>query len=246
MSSHFWRAVQHDPETVAKWADWPVNEVDLIARQNWLVANRAAWTEWLRTDPDFYDVKAAGWWVWGQCQWIGSDFCHRRGNHKLPEVSSNRGIFSERCRDDLLAVMRKLCDRLRRVHICCGDWSRVLTPACTSGIGVTAVFLDPPYSLAERESALYAVDGDIAHDIARWAIEHGDDPLFRIALCGYDGEHSMPDTWTTLRWKAQGGYSRAGNSRGRDNAHRETVCFSPHCLPVLRQQPTLFEGLPDV
>jgi hypothetical protein len=35
--SNFWRAVQADPELVAHYADWPVNEVDLHARHRWLV-----------------------------------------------------------------------------------------------------------------------------------------------------------------------------------------------------------------
>ena len=48
--------------------------------------------------------------------------------------------------------------------------------------------------------------GSVAHDVRKWAIEHGDDPLLRIALCGYDGEHEMPGEWECLEWKAKGGY----------------------------------------
>jgi len=35
--ANFWRAVQSDPDAVAKWCDWPVNEADLHARHLWLV-----------------------------------------------------------------------------------------------------------------------------------------------------------------------------------------------------------------
>ena len=35
--ANFWRAVQADPEAVAKFAAWPVNEADLHARHRWLV-----------------------------------------------------------------------------------------------------------------------------------------------------------------------------------------------------------------
>ena len=35
--ANFWRAVKHDAEAVAGWADWPVNENDLHARHGWLV-----------------------------------------------------------------------------------------------------------------------------------------------------------------------------------------------------------------
>ena len=32
MIANFWRSVEEDPEEVAYWADWPVNEADLHAR----------------------------------------------------------------------------------------------------------------------------------------------------------------------------------------------------------------------
>ena len=95
--------------------------------------------------------------------------------------------------------------------------------------GTTAVFLDPPYDRAQRAS-VYAVETDAAPRARAWAIEHGDNPLLRIALCGYDGEHAMPDGWKPLRWKAAGGYGSQGAGRGRENAAREVVWFSPHCL----------------
>src|SRR5687767_6656435 len=69
MLCNFWRAVQSDPEAVARWADWPVSELDLHARHRWLVEKGRAQVEQLRSDPDYYDAKVAGWWVWGICQW---------------------------------------------------------------------------------------------------------------------------------------------------------------------------------
>jgi hypothetical protein len=72
--SNFWRAVQHDPEAVAEYADHPVNECDLHARHRWLV-DRVEFRERMHSDPDHYDVKIAGWWVWGICQWIGTGWC---------------------------------------------------------------------------------------------------------------------------------------------------------------------------
>jgi hypothetical protein len=62
--SNFWRAVQAAPDEVARWADWPVNEADLHARHRWLV-NQAEFRERMKQDPDFFDAKIAGWWVWG-------------------------------------------------------------------------------------------------------------------------------------------------------------------------------------
>jgi hypothetical protein len=101
------------------------------------------------------------------------------------------------------------------------------------------VFLDPPYSGDERDMHLYAVDdGSIAARVREWAVAHGDDPDLRIALCGYEGEHEMPPTWTKHAWKAHRGYAGEGN----DNVHRERIWFSPHCLPLVDVQPSLFAG----
>jgi hypothetical protein len=128
-------------------------------------------------------------------------------------------------------MMGALSDRLRRVRICCGDWNRVCGPGPTIHNGLTAVFLDPPYDLTERADDCYAVDKPgVSGDVRKWAIESGEDPRMRIALCGYDTEHNMPDTWTAVAWKSHGGYGGQSNGRGRVNAARETVWFSPHCL----------------
>lgn len=73
--SNFWRAVTHDPEAVARFADWPVSEADLHARHRWLV-RQTEFRERMLREPDFYDAKIAGWWVWGISQWIGGGWCH--------------------------------------------------------------------------------------------------------------------------------------------------------------------------
>ena len=79
--ANFWRAVAQDPDAVAHAADWPVSEIDLEARHAWLV-QRAGRLRWQLEDPDFYDAKIAGWWVWGACNWIGSGWCSGKGPHK--------------------------------------------------------------------------------------------------------------------------------------------------------------------
>jgi len=63
--TNFWRALQADPDAVAHYADWPVSELDLHARGDWLFYRQsvAEWIERMRGDPDYYDAKSAGWWV---------------------------------------------------------------------------------------------------------------------------------------------------------------------------------------
>lgn len=265
--SNFWRAIAIDPEAVADHADWPVNEADLHARHLWLV-NQVEFRERMKSDPDYYDAKIAGWWVWGISQWIGSGWvsrpewrgragCERsvRGVHakrpnvkrggvgvhrvsqQIPDISgdsgaSGRGIFSAGIRSDLYGYFDAISSRLRRTRVCCGDWARILGPSPTTKIGLTGVLLDPPYATTREE--VYAQDSFfIAHEVQDWAIRHGDDPLLRIALCGYEGGHPMPDSWSVSSWKANGGYgNQSPVTRGRANAARERIWFSPHCLPV--------------
>jgi hypothetical protein len=274
MVANFWRALQNDPDEVAWYADNPVNEADQHARHLWL-CSQAEFRERMKTEPDFYDSKIAGWWVWGQCIWIGAGWCakqlphlgnagtgvHRKltsprergqrphlgdagtGVHrKLPHLgNAGTGVA---CLEEasyltsgtrgaqLLVYMRELAERLRRVRVCCGNWDRICGPSVTFKHGITGVFLYPPYAdEAERTADLYASDsGDVAHAVKEWAIANGDNPELRIALCGYEGEHAMPETWECLAWKARGGYGSQGNGSGRENAGRERVWFSPHCL----------------
>jgi DNA adenine methylase len=287
MVANFWRALQNDPEAVTRYADEPVNEADQHARHLWLVSQEE-FRERMKVDPEFYDGKIAGWWVWGQCIWIGSGWCsvqlphlgnagtgvHRKLPHlgdagrgvnrqrphlgdagtgvhrKLPHLG-NAGTEESQCVSDLTSgtrlfqYMNQLATRLRKVRVCCGDWERICGPSVTFKHGITGVFLDPPYAdTAGRQDDLYASDSsDVAHDVRRWAIENGDNRELRIALCGYDGEHDMPDNWECIAWKSRGGYGSQGEGTGRENAGRERVWFSPHCL---KPHLGLFHNVPDL
>jgi len=329
--ANFWRAVTAAPGDVAKWADWPINEADLHARHRWLV-DQATFRERMKTEPDYFDAKVAGWWVWGISQWIGSGWCsqpewtgracfgsprgihtateqrrphvsgmgvhrkrpnlggrnnkgvHRvplsqqmpclhgdsgatgRGIHasgltrKLPLVGGTRGTGVCRPGAARLEALEQwfgaLQARLRNVRVCCGDWKRILGPSPTVHIAKTAVFLDPPYDPEQiargrgrdgfaRTDRLYAQhDGTLSADVRRWAVEHGDDPRLRIALCGYEGEHEMPSSWSVVAWTSQGGYSNRG-ANPRRNAGRERIWFSPHCIQASASGP-LFRPIEEI
>lgn len=243
--ANFWRAICADAEAVAEHADWPVNECDLHARHLWLVKEGRQHVERLKSEPDYYDAKIAGWWVWGCCQWIGSGWC-RQVRQKRPHLGgAGRGVHAARG-NDLRAYMHLLMQRFRRVRVCCGDWSRVCGPTPTVRQGLTGVLLDPPYSQAVRDPDLYAQDHDVAADVRAWCVENGHDKRLRIALCGYAGEgHEELEAhgWDVHEWKAKGGYGNQGeDSDGRDNAARERIWFSPHCIPDRSPQRSLFEG----
>lgn len=266
MVANFWRAIQHDPEQVAFYADNPVNENDLHARHIWLVNQRDTFVPRLEADPEFFDAKIAGWWCWGVCCWIGGGFCSGQGpwqvvDGQLVRLGSGRGVYRKRVhlRGKGQGVTRigctrlsggiydwfdALAERLRHVRVCCGDWSRVCGPTPTVTQGVTGVFLDPPYGVQDRSDCYTVDDRVVAHDVQKWAIEWGDDPRMRIALCGYDGEHQMPDTWSCVAWKARGGYGSQSKKHDNPNARRERIWFSPYCLKTEARfgQTPLFVG----
>lgn len=260
MVSNFWRALRNDPDAVADAADWPVNEADLHARHLWLLGQRERITERLMGDPDFYDAKAAGWWCWGICCWMGSGWCCS-GNgpwvsvngelvlgvsgqgvsRQLPILCSPRGVV--RKPSDLggsgvwlRSYLGAFAERLSGVRVCCGDWSRVCCPSATVVHGRTGVFLDPPYAdSANRTSNLYATDCEqVAHAVREWAIEQGTNPMMRVVLAGFEGEHDMPADWRVEAWKTGGSYaSKEGSDTiGSVNKKRERLWFSPHCNRV--------------
>lgn len=239
--ANFWRAVQADPHAVVDWADWPVNEADLHARHRWLVGQRE-FTERMKTDPDFFDAKVAGWWVWGLCSWIGSGWCRVRGDgppsQQLPHLgNAGRGLhrklphLGDAGREEAVRQwLADLSDRLRRVRVACGSWTRVTGESVTVKHGMTGVLLDPPYASEEHAIEYGAGDGDVGFAVREWALANGHNPLLRIALCGYEGEYEMPADWECVAWKAHGGYGSQGDTTGRANARRERVWFSPACL----------------
>ena len=158
-------------------------------------------------------------------QWMG---VHSR---KKPRTHRGTGLHRAGVSED---VFSELQARLRDVRVVCGDWSRVLgrsTLGIDTSHGMTpaGVLLDPPYSHSVRKKRLYRADEEgVAESVREWALEHGEHPDLRIALCGYEGEHEMPSSWRCVAWKSRSGYARSALER---------IWFSPSCIgnePLLR------------
>lgn len=71
------RAMQYAPEQTARHAWWPTFHADLTARHRALVQwGRDGGLAKLQNDPDYYDCRIAGWWIWGVSSWISiTNFC---------------------------------------------------------------------------------------------------------------------------------------------------------------------------
>lgn len=124
--------------------------------------------------------------------------------------------------DTITAYLNQLAERLRYVRVCCGDWKRVVTKGVLNTGSVTGIFLDPPYDTTIRCDHLYTHDeAGVNHDVYEWAIEHQDEPNYRIILCGYEGEYEIPKNWTTIKW--------VSGRANADNRFKERLWISPQC-----------------
>lgn len=122
--------------------------------------------------------------------------------------------------------LHKLADRLERVRIVHGDWSRCLNNHF--GGADTALFLDPPYRSYER---LYGDAPPVADKVEAWA---RDNAHLRIALCGHRGDYDLP-TWDAVEWDR----GRLTYSGGK-TTDKECVWYSPACLPQVPTVKKLF------
>ena len=263
---NLWRAIQADPDGVARWADWPVNECDLAVRHLWLITEGWARIAACDTDAAHYDAQVAGWWLWGACAWIGSGWCSGDGpwsvvdaqwvkaggegvRRKMPQIGgTGRGVNRQIPRvtwsngihsadANVIEWLRAIATRLRRVRVVCGDWSRVTGASVLHLHGTCGVFLDPPYGVDDRDTVYTHDCRDVAGQAAEWARTIGQRSDTRVAFCGYDTEQVFPG-WTPWAWKASGGYGSQSDGQGRANAGRETIWFSPACLAP--REPDLF------
>lgn len=258
-------AVAHHADWPCNEADLHARHLWLVAQRESLTerlmgdaayfdAQVAGWWVW----------GACNWigsgWCSGNGPWVAIDgvIADRR---QLPHLSSAqgvkrqlphlgygpRGIQADRGHGNRRAFIQDwftdLCDRMRDVRVACGDWSRVLGDAVLgAGGGMTGVFLDPPYSSTEHAIQYANGQADVAADVLAWCAANGKRADLRIVLAGYDGGHNDLESmgWRAVAWKARGGYGSQGQGRGRENAARERLWLSPHCMGVA---PDLFSGV---
>jgi DNA adenine methylase len=259
--ANFWRAVKHQPAAVAQWADYPVSHIDLGARHGWLMAQRNRLGEGLH-DPDWPgDPKVAGWWLWGQCCWIGSGWCDWFGGQiphagnagrgvqaigKIPHASNaGRGVQAigqiphagNAGRGDPVTLLTS-CGRTSWtwLHRLAHRLERVRVVH-----GDWSRCLNNHYGGDDTAvfldppyrayEALYGKTGAVADAVETWAREH---QHLRIALCGHRNDYTL-DGWDAVEW-SRGRLTYSGGQ----TTDSECVWYSPACLPPVLAQERLF------
>lgn len=241
---------------VIKWRD--DRTLDLLAGDpTWCDPQMAGWWMWgvcvqigaiggpWTSDPVTGRIIKQGRGVSRDLPHLGNN--GRGVNHagtREPGVLSDDdpGEYHPMTMPELRRWMLHLSARLRHVRVLNGDWSRLVTKGAAWTLpvrqgGVAGVFLDPPYSNADRASGLYVHDdGDVAADCLAWCLALADDPKWRVVLAGYDTEHrALVDAgWTEHEWFSAGfltgGMGNVGD--GTHQQHRERLWASPHCLAL--------------
>lgn len=258
-----WRAIKNDPIGVAEKAFRPTSEVDLHADAAWLAERRTPdLIAWLEGDPEAYDTKAAARWLYvistaiGSRPFLGGPWTVVEGrlsrtgrsehgiSRQIPHIAGTpRGIlraqpedWGETHQQRLNTYMTKLQDRIARVRITVGDWTRPMLPSVlrlTTGPAITGVFLDPPYAIG---GSIYAgsIRSGVETEVLDWCIKA--DPDLRIVLAGYDNDN---DLLLAHGWSKQGSIGGQGSGYNTDPkaGRREQLWLSPNCHIA---QPDLF------
>ncbi len=172
----------------------------------------------------------------GQIPHVGSAGKGVHALGQIPHVSDAGKGVQEPYNTNLYVWFRALAERLRYVRVVCGDWTRVCGGDWQNNMGTVGMFFDPPYGVADRDTAVYHHDSTtVAAEVEQWVLPRGARSDYRIGVAGYTGEHDAlaQAGWRTIRWKAHGGYGRLTQNgeegRGLQNRHREALWLSPHC-----------------
>jgi len=235
---NYLRAVKYAPEEVARHLDFPRAELELVARHHYVRDKLPELVAKLGGDPDYCDPILAARWAYVMAHSLMHEYKSAGGwsvrdGRLVYERGAGRRRVSMTSAPQLLARLVKerrvfeyvaaLSERLRCVQVWWNDFEVVVEKADRSDFGVVGILLDPPYPRHLRDYK-YDTDGaDVWHRAARWAIANGDNPKYRIAVCGYndaDSDALFPSAWRRFVWR------RSGIGQNKD---RECIWFSPHC-----------------
>ena len=129
-------------------------------------------------------------------------------------------------------MLKALCNRMERVRVLHGDWTRCLNHTYGGDGPGTAVFLDPPYSGYEE---VYGGAEPVSVAVGRWAREN---ETIRICLCGHAGEYDLPG-WDVAEWERE--RTTYGSEKTKAD---ERIWFSPACQKPHRYETAdLFGGV---
>jgi len=241
--ANVWRALKDAPEETARIADDIVCHVDLMAKKYYINSHQPELLLKMSNDPEYFDTKIAGYYIWASSCWIGSGLtCPTQIPHldskgmgiqathipflghkgigiqatKIPHLTGDKGINTQ---TEIYSWFLALSERLKKVRIVNGDWTQILGGDWQgnewNSIGI---YLDPPYSdKANRTKNLYGEDSlDVAHAVREYCIKTSKKhPDWKIVLSGYFEEHQelLDCGFDFMTWKTNGGYGNTSRKK---------------------------------
>lgn len=203
-----------DPTGLVEHLETPLSHVAMEVNARILRQQRTSLSRMLRSALDYCDTRLAALFLVNACGQMRQE--RYSAPHPVLSANGGQGVFSQGARPHQAPIISAISKRLHGVEIQCRDWRTISLWIKPREVGVTGVFLDPPYDGTAR--ATYGCR-NVAQGVRRWAIKHGEHPNMRIALCGRKLE--MPDSWS---------FHQLTGHLGPDRDDEE-VWFSPACLP---------------
>jgi hypothetical protein len=234
------------------------------------VNQRGELTARLQTDPEYYNAKAAGWWLWGACAWIGSGWASGEGpwsiadgqivnirgnagqgvNRQLPHLGDagqgvNRKLphLGNAGRGEIISAY--LQSYMREI----ADVLRVCRIACGSWERVCTPSVTHRHGLTAVFLDPPYGDGDF--DYSAGGNANKDLSASVKAWCVANGDNPQmrialcgyDDVDMPDGWMVLRWKARKGYQvADNDESDRETIWFSPHCIDATKpqMQPALF------
>ncbi|MCY4356862.1 MAG: hypothetical protein OXD01_04995 [Gammaproteobacteria bacterium] len=224
----------------------------MTARHKWLIKWGNQHKQKIIDDAEYFDMKVAGWWVWGISLWIGGGWCAEPVDNRRPTIDPRGGAkgiqaLSKRpiikpsggfggtqalqYKNQLVEFIGRLSERLKNVIVLGGDWSKCLgdTPLMhtpDSPKPPVSVLLDPPYLTEKRTTSLYISDIDGTSDhvaLQSWKWALDNAQKYKIAYCCHEGDFELPEGWIKHTQKFP-------STKLRDKGKQEDcIMFSPLC-----------------
>lgn len=251
--TNFWRAIKHDYERTAFYADMPLSHLDFVASERRLLHYQADLPKMLNEDIAFFDPILAGLWAYylalsidigrhlhigeftgaSQTVSVGKGVSIGRANTPFWDGNLEDGDEWRLSGNRLFGWFKALALRLRNTQIFCKDWddlfSNSMLGQSKSGEGHTLIFFDPPYAEAAHKGKTYTNEQVGIHKtVMIKAIDLAKNPNNRIIVCGYENDHVTPEGWTKEIWKGDG--IRLGGQQKQNYSRAEAIWCSPGCI----------------
>ena len=222
--ANFWRAAKREPEALAEYVSDISHEAEFTARHVYICERLGSLAPRVMADPDYFDLRIAGYWFYAISQVVGNDFAKGTGRwgvrtaddgtKELVDSMADKAVVGivpkqrqwekkkiklEKAREITASIFKKL----ESAVILCGAWERAVTPVNFRQSGVYSIFLDPPYSSARTMA--YRTDGDLREGIMRWCRENG--------AVRTDGSRSADTRENITSYRTPGGRCMRGRVR---------------------------------